>query len=1295
MASKSVGQIVGTVVGAVIGFFAGGNVALGAAIGGAIGGLIDPPKGPTIVGPRLDDLSFQTSTLGAPLGRAYGTVPVLGNVVWLEGDKYREVITSDEQGGKGGSSATYETAHYYATFAVSLLRVTDATKTIALRRMWIGSNLVYDAGSDNIESVIASNAQSPLFTFYSGSDDQQPNPRWQADKGINAVSGFPGRCYIVIYDLDLEPYSRSLAMAQVKVELAVGSSTKDVDAAELVLPQEINYFTGSLIFNSSGAEYTRVLLDGLNFSPIESSINLLKFSDTHDEGFPVAYTDIAGGTNGYGPLSCTDTDVPISVIQETYLSLDNKIITIIGGVQEKTFLIPNAIMYHGGPWFCCYSSIENMLYIFNGGYSHTIIKISPGSTFIDTISPASHTSRSGGLSENYLFIAAYQLSGTTTTIYRLKRSDLSLDETWVGNIAPYNTTIQVVDDETIYTASSSGNVHKWVSGVVVADLGTVVTPTLGDDTADHPGWFKVISESPPYVLSHSTLRTLGIQKNFYIGHDVVAQSVAKLHDIVTAECGLAGLSSGDIDLTGLTNSDVRGFRIAQAGPVRSSLEMMQAAFPFDVAPSGYKLRFVSRGGASLATVTEADLGTTSAGSATPALLPVAREMDTQIPYKVSVRYLDPAREYDIAEQYASRPDTASVSERTVELSLVMTAEEAVQAADVLNQKDWLERVSFGPFTVPPAYSNLEPPDVITIEHRGQSHEVRLTRAEFMPDGRIECAAVLSKSQAYTSSSVAQESLTIGQILVPLAGSTSGYLLDIPRIRSEQDVPGMSFALTGLASGWPGGVLLRSDDSGATWQAIGASNSRAKVFTTGSALAAHHGHSMDHVGVLTATPRYSGHTLSSLTELQLFAHGNLAAYGADGRWEIVAFMTVTDNTGSYAAQNFLRGLYGTEQYTGTHVDGDLLIMLDTATTSFFGLPTNAIGAARIYRAVTQGAAIDSAVDMADTYDGANIKPLSPVEMRGWRHQTTKDWTLIASSRTRTPVELFSGVATPSGETSEAYEIEFWNSDFTTLKRTISGLSTPGCSYTSAQQIADFGIEQSTLYYKLFKLSSIIGRGYPLSGSITRTIAADPYGEFVILLRHMDDTGLTDVKGHTVTLTGNAARSAVQSKFGGYSAVSDGTGDDMRIAGSSDFNVFVGDFTYEFWFYVSSNTPNQCFVEWYVDSSNRANVSIVSGNIVYYSSTTAGGGGTRISFAAPTAGAWHYGVLKKSGTTITLQADLVTGTTTSNIYPTGTPALYSFNSGTGGSCVNGYIDEDRLTKGYCRDTSVIPTAAFPNP
>ena len=203
--------------------------------------------------------------------------------------------------------------------------------------------------------------------------------------------------------------------------------------------------------------------------------------------------------------------------------------------------------------------------------------------------------------------------------------------------------------------------------------------------------------------------------------------------------------------------------------------------------------------------------------------------------------------------------------------------------------------------------------MITIQHRGQQHEARLTRVEYFPDGRIQCAAKKTQAASYVSTAQGSDPLTIGQSLVPLRGSTSGYLMDIPRIRSEQDVPGMTYGMEGIASGWPGGVLLRSDDAGNSYQSIGSISSRARVFIAGAALSSHHGYSVDSGSVLTVTPAYSAHTLASVTDDQLYAHTNLAAYGADGRWEIVAFKTVTDNTGSYAVKDFLRGLYGTEQY----------------------------------------------------------------------------------------------------------------------------------------------------------------------------------------------------------------------------------------------------------------------------------------------------------------------------------------------------------------------------------------------
>jgi len=1314
MASKSVGQIAGTVIGAAVGFFAGGNVALGASIGGMIGGMIDPPKGPTVVGPRLDDLSFQTSTLGAPLGRAYGTVPILGNVVWLEGDRYREVITSEEQGGKGGGGATYETAHYYATFAVSLLRVPDATKTCALRRLWIGSNLVYDAGSDDIESIIASNSQSSLFTFYSGSDDQLPNTRWQADKGANAVSGFPGRCYIVIYDLDLDPYSRSLAMAQVKAELTCAPAGVDYDFVEYA-PQETHdsadqAWVTAVSFSSSVVKYSVLARDSWGGTARAAEFVTSELAVKQERtvvslaAYPIPI---------YLMCHATQSDVPV--------------VPLIEAIGYPTI---TAIKFH---WIYETGPIhtENITGI---GYVRQVVAIDGFDTYLASadgtsspvfrLSGTSHVASSVasydigalGVSENYVFGVLEPPSGAaTTTVYKFDRDTLALVATYTQT-APCPASIQVVSDDVFYTLGADNHVRQWVSGAVVADFGAFLKRTNIPHEQGVP-FFAVLSSAPRFGYSFVPGSSFP-GGSLYVGHENVPASVANLRDIVTAECGLAGVSAAEIDLTALTDSDVRGYRIANAGSIRSSLEMLQAAYPFDVAPSGYKLRLVSRGGASLATIPEADLGAASGGDALPVLLPLAREMDTQIPYKVSVRYLDPAREYDIGEQYASRPDTASVSERTVELSIVMTGDEAARAADVLNQKDWLERVTFGPFSLPPTWRAIEPPDVVTVEHRGQAHSIRLTRAEFLPDGRIECAGVYSAAQSYTSSATAQESLTLGQSLVPLAGSTAAYLLDIPRIRSEQDVPGMSFGMLGLASGWPGGALLRSDDSGNTWPAVGAMNSRAKVFTTGAALSSHHGYSIDHGAVLTVTPRYSAHELSSVTEDQLYGHANLAAYGADGRWEIVAFRTVTDNTGSYTLKDFLRGLYGSEWASGLHVTGDLLVMMDTATVGFFGLPTNALGASRPYRAVTQGASINSADDVVDVYEAINLKPLSPVDIDGARDVISFDWSINWSRRSRWPVELFSGVAVPLGESSESYEVDLFDSGYSTLKRTFTGLTSPSVIYTNAQQMADFGALQQTVQGKVFPVSSVVGRGFPSEFSLTRIIGVDPYISGVSLGLHMEgangSTSFIDIKGNTITAAGNAqlTTGGTQFAFGASCGVFDGTGDYLSFSTASALGFGASKFTLDGHLRPAAIGTTQDIVDARGTAAGDKVSSFLllitaAGKLQFNASTASGGGdggawtiqltGTTTMVAGT---AYHAEVSRDDGNVWRLFINGVIEASATNSFTMGAPAATAYiGSGctgvsTLGYYYNGRLKDWRVTKNFCRHSSAFtpPTSAF---
>ena len=73
--------------------------------------------------------------------------------------------------------------------------------------------------------------------------------------------------------------------------------------------------------------------------------------------------------------------------------------------------------------------------------------------------------------------------------------------------------------------------------------------------------------------------------------------------------------------------------------------------------------------------------------------------------------------------------------------------------------------------------------------------------------------------------------------------------------------------------------------------------------------------------------------------------------------------------------------------------------------------------------------------------------------------------------------------PLGETTEAYEVEIFSSSaFTTVKRVIQAFSGRTATYTSDQQITDFGSNQTVLYVRVYQMSDAVGRGHELEATI---------------------------------------------------------------------------------------------------------------------------------------------------------------------------------------------------------------------
>jgi len=1145
---SSVGQVVGGVVGGIVGFFAGGNVMLGASIGMAIGGAIDPPKGPKIEGPRLSDLSVQSATYGAQIPRTYGTIATFGNIFWVENNQLKETSKTESQAGKGGGGAETTTYTYSATFALGLCSGTIG----GIRRIWCSGKLIYDAGATTVDGVVASQLAADSFSVYLGTADQLPDPRMQATLGVANTPAYRGLAYIVFEDFDLTDFGNSLMGAQIKVEVinaatwALGcthTATMEFESFPDILPQ----------VSTVRYDNERFFVTYMLYNVFDSTIGYIGqqiavyTSSTLEHKPLVALDPYEPGVNGGNSQRLTiqsDEDIAFFSRGVSINNLNGVVgFSPSGALLLDTYFVSTSILPDENFLFVVdrgdiYASNMGKLYHF----ARTVYPEPP----IITASTEDFNSDAFGASENYLFMVVSDGSTVTTTIKKVSRVTLTTVETITYSADSRWASIYVVSDSLFYVMSGvDGFIHKWDDGVFTYGLFDYTGPQAY--SFRNNARFFVVSDSLAVLFTDE----LTDFSRIYTMTRSVSGGPAQLDEIISVECISSGLlEAADIDVT-LINEQVDGYKVTQTAAIRAALEPLQAAWPFDAIAAGYKLKFIPRGQSSVASVTEEELAATIGSDSSAIRVTNSREMDIQLPRRVNVTYLDINREYDTGTgPGAERLNTDAVNVLRPELAIVMDATKAAGIEEVLLYMYWMERNEVS-IAMPPTYANLEPADVITVESQGATYELRLTGINYLPDGRLECTARYNNAAVYTPAAVGEEGLSTGQVLT-YEGPTELVLMDVPRMTSTQDAMGMPFGMWGYATGWKSGILVRSDDMGASYQSVAASNNVARVFKVDSALPAASPFVVDKSATITARALVLSSTLSSVTEDQLYAHNNLAALGADGRWEIIAFQTATDiGGGEYTLKHFLRGLYGTEQNTGNHTADDLLVMLDTGLLAYCGMPNTSLGLERLFRAVTNGKPIDSAYDVPLTYYANNLKPLAPVDLRTSSTPASGNWLLSWQRRTRTPVEAFSGQTVPLAESSESYEVDVMSADWTTVKRTYTGLTTPAAIITLAEQTTDFGGEQTAINLNIYQISSVVGRGFPYRVIARRDGWEAAFAGYISSGLHFNGTAgsqvFTDVvPGRSWSALGNAQMAAEAAAFGGISGLFDGTGDYVSLA-----------------------------------------------------------------------------------------------------------------------------------------------------
>ena len=1069
---STVGQGVGGLVGGIAGFFIGGpsGAIYGAQIGIMAGGYIDPPKGPKGKRPSASDLAVQTATYGAPLGDGDGSYATLGNIFWVKGNRL-EAVERELSGGKGGGGSAGTTYDIYGTFAVGF----GEGKIEGYGKIWFGSQLVMDATSGSLGTIIASNENGGRITLYRGTMTQLPDPDIQADMGAANTPAYRGLHYIVVKNWPMADFGNTLMGLQVKAEIINGPKT----AADALVSTVIVPPNDGRIYSLHRLKNDRIVSTSLTW--LAWNYDLLSVHQQQyvfGAGANVGLSDAAiplhhdGAFEGKTPLYSQQSDVDC-VLCALYRNTPTYIIAYdaSGTRVMDSGPVPAATLPYLG--YRCVVDRGDVFLMDNGAKLYKLPLAVAASVATVEASAGTWSVEMFGASKNYLFAVLYSsFSPTSCTVYKIDRVTLTLAATYTQAISGSYAVIKVIGDDEFYTMASNGYIYRWLGGVA-SDTGLRYT---GGHAVDNR--LLVVSPSLVYVIKD------GNPSYIYACWLAASRKLVPLADIIERRCLKSGLlTAGDLDTSEITQQ-VRGYKVSSIGPIRAALEPLQAAWPFDVIPHGYQIKFAPRGKTPVATIDVLELGCVEGGQQPGVQITASREMDSQLPRKVLVSYLDVNREYDLnTGPGAERLNTDAVNVLQLELPIVMNADEAAQAEEVLLYMYWLERHDVK-FVLPPTHGNLEAADVVTITAPGASYELRLTAINYLPDGRLECTAKFNDVAVYTSVAVGQKGQSTGQVL-SFAGPSNLVLLDVPVMNDAMNAPGILVGMGGYLDGWPGGTLYRSSDAGQTWGAI---QGFPQGMVSGVAVNAIGDGRTDIVDALNRLNiRLHAGDLYSVSLTAMLNGANWFAYGTDGRWEIIAAQNVTaESDGSLTLTDLLRGRFGTEWAMTLHSTYDEIVLLDTSALKFVDMNTSDIGLSKVYRAVTSGRTFDTASDETQAYRGVNFKPLAPVYLKGSRHPTTNGWNFEWIRRTRIGGEWRDGMDAMLGETSEAWDVEIWDATYTTRKRTLSGLTAAAGSYSSVDQLTDFGSIQSALYLKIYQLSATVGRGYPLMASISTTM-----------------------------------------------------------------------------------------------------------------------------------------------------------------------------------------------------------------
>lgn len=1101
MSNLTGGQIAGGVVGGIIGFFAGGGIgaARGVAIGLALGGYVDPPQGPVIRGPTLDDNSFQSANYGVTLPRLYGRVGVYGDVIYLENNKYKAVDSSQRRGGKGGGGGQkVVTTTYYATFAVALGQAYPGAKPY---RVWAGGKLIIGGTLTGTKKVKGKTKKLFDYRFYDGTQTA-PDPRMESVLDIGYCPSYEGTTYIMFYDFDLTEYGNGLSGCPIKVEFY----EPDADGSDSIInytlqeeenfsfPENISHLFGCSMAIHANNQYAvwSVNESGSRYFHRFGQIGLVESFDGIAAAPPRAI------------FTHTNNEQSNRILWSVEISQHSPIVGTVLYTNIGQFT--NPYVYEPLPWipFCTLMAILSVeginysIYQVNGN-ADSSFGLPIGDFFLTILGGSQQILSLGNLetfqSVNFAISAGkfYLLTGfynTTTLITEWNLSIYRLSDGALLSINPIDIPTTVENQGTsVYRYAAEiyngkfyfGGMEYIINGlfIITIDLTTFVseakrfqnmagTPIeLGND-----GQISIYNGVIAFFVHRQEGPRTGAKIYRFatpvIDYDNPQSRRIPITQIIERELNAVDLQPADYDLNDIASDTTVGFKVSEVAAARAAIGPIQSAYLFDMIERGYQLAAVKRGKASAGVIYFRNL--VIVGDAA-----VKSDVDSNVlmPSLLTLNYIDWDREFETGSQNAPYP-AKFASVQSKDLPVVMQANEAARLADMFIRSMHFEARKYE-FSLPHPYMDIEVGEIYTVEvYPGKFVDLRIDSRNFAESGLLTFNCTATSAATYTSAAVGDSGETPSEIFIPSFADPIPLVLDVPLMREEQDVFGIAATVI-QAPPTTQSALLVSPNDGISFNEIGRFNgagvvgqSSFDVLGDGDPFVTERDTDLHIDNMITGE-------FFSVTYEEMLRNNNLIAYGQPGRWEILSYQdaTPTGVGSNVILSTFIRGKYGTEQYMSGHTSADLIVLLDHPNTIFAAMPAQSVGLSWPIKAVNVGDDTDGGV-LANygTYDAVNLKPLSVVNPEV--NLIGADWQINFDPRTRYPSNQWVTGNLEQTDT-QFYSVVVFNG--TAIARTIQSTTIP-IIYTEAQQIADFGAPQSNLTIDIYQVNQRVGRGYPL-------------------------------------------------------------------------------------------------------------------------------------------------------------------------------------------------------------------------